>query len=128
MYRDCGKQRTAAFEEYCINQVEHTDQAAQLLRDAAIDTEKRQYGLNDAEQIQMLLNARYGANQIRLVIFSAEAQNRIVWKGWNGRTSEFNLCLYHEQNHYSFIGEPKQMLKVSLAIIFLFSLSLSFTK
>ena len=47
-------------------------------------TTKEFYTLEDAAKIQYLINVRLGPQQIRLVIFSASNNNKIIWKGWNG--------------------------------------------
>lgn len=112
-FRECGSQRTAEeFIVYCMEQDVHGGQAEQLLLDAGISPAKARYEIADAERIQSVLIERYGKDEVRIVIFAQEAQNRIVWKGWRGRTARFNLCLYLERSHFSFIGEPKQLLKV----------------
>ena len=72
------------FLSYISNQRYHVIVARRLLSDAGILTTKEFYTLEDASKIQDLINVRFGPHQIRIVIFSAENQNKIIWKGWNG--------------------------------------------
>lgn len=114
-YREFGKQRyNDDFRSYISNQSLHGKQAERLLRDAVVSTRKQFYNIEDAKKIQELITRRYGPQQIRLVIFSVAKNNGIVWKGWDGAPAVYNLCLYHNNNHFSFISEPKALLKVSL--------------
>lgn len=113
-YIECGEQRTPDFLAYCRNQQqqEQRDAAEALLSDAGIATDKLEYGIPEAKRIQQFLNNRYGEGQIRIVIFAHQLNNRVAWKGWSDKTSAHNLCLYHEANHFAFLGSPKQLLKV----------------
>ena len=117
-YRECGQERyDPQFRTYISKQSEHKKEAELLLRNAGVSTEKEIYGIEDAEKIQWLFNIRYGEHEVRLVIFSAESQNKIIWKGWNGTPAKFNLCLYHARDHFSFLASPKALLKVIPATI-----------
>ena len=100
------------FCTYIIGQSLHGPQAEKILIDAGIPTNKEFYGIDDASKLQVLFNNRYGQHEIRIVIFSAERQNKILWKGWNGTPAKFNLCLYHARDHFSFLASPKALLKV----------------
>ena len=111
-YWECGQQRTPEFMAHCLNQQAHGPDVERLLSDAGIETTKQQYGIDDAMRIQQLLQQRYGADAIRLCIFSHEARNALIWKGWTGRPAHYNLALFHEASHFSFVGEVKQLLKV----------------
>ena len=113
-YRECDQQRSQKFKEYIQDQSRHEPAARYLLLAARIDANKDFYGIEDAIKLQDLLNVRYGQHEIRLVIFSAASQNKIIWKGWNGRPAKFNLCLYHARDHFSFMASPKAILKVLL--------------
>ena len=99
------------------DQSRHEPAARCLLLAARIDANKDFYGIDDAIKLQELLNSRYGEHEIRLVIFSAESQNKILWKGWNDIPAKFNLCLYHAHNHFSFLASPKALLKVYMLLI-----------
>ena len=104
------------FKNYIEKQHLHIQRLAaeMLLAEAGISTMKEIYTIVDAKQIQKCLNKRYGSGQIRLVIFSADKNNGIVWKGWNGIPAIFNLCLYHKNDHFSFLSSPKALLNVFL--------------
>ena len=114
-YRECGENRTdREFFSYIHSQRDHGLLAERLLSDAGISTTKEFYSMNDASKIQDLINVRLGPQQIRLVIFSASNNNKIIWKGWNGTPAKFNLCLYHARDHFSFLASPKSLLKVPI--------------
>ena len=114
-YRECGENREdSAFFSYSHSQHDHGTLAERLLIDAEISTTKECYTIEDAAKIQDLINVRLGPQNVRLVIFSAENQNKIIWKGWNGTPAKFNLCLYHSQDHFSFLTSPKALLKVTI--------------
>ena len=116
-YRECGENRTDRdFFAYIHSQRDHGQQAQRLLSDARISTTKEFYTLEDASKIQDLINGRLGPQEVRIVIFSAAKNNGIIWKGWNGRPAKFNLCLYHRQDHFSFLSSPKALLKVFFQI------------
>ena len=117
-YRECGEERNPQFKEFMADQSRHEPAARCLLLSARIDANKDYYGIEDAIKLQELLNTRYGQNEIRLVIVSAESQNKIIWKGWNGTPAKFNLCLYHARNHFSFLVSPKALLKVLLVKLY----------
>ena len=116
-YRDCGEQRNQQFKEYITKQARHEPAARCLLLSARIDANRNVYGIEDAVKLQELLNNRYGQHEIRIVIFSAESQNKIIWKGWIGTPAKFNLCLYHARDHFSFLISPKALLKVLLVTL-----------
>ena len=119
-YRECGENRDDCdFFLYTHRQQDHGLLARRLLSDAGISTAKEFYTIDDAAKIQELINVRLGAQQIRIVIFSSENQNKIIWKGWKDKPAKFNLCLYHAQNHFSFLTSPRALLKVFLLVIFL---------
>ena len=112
-YRECGENRMEPnFLSYIGNQRYHVIVARRLLSDAGIPTTKDFFTLEDASKIQTLLNARFGSQEVRIVIFSSAKNNGIIWKGWNGRPAKFNLWLYHRQDHFSFLSSPKALLKV----------------
>ena len=115
-YRECGQQRNQQFKEYISDQSRHEPAARCLLLSARIDANRSVYGIEDAIKLQELFNSRFGQHEIRIVIFSAESQNKIIWKGWNGTPAKFNLCLYHARDHFSFLLSPKALLKVLLLI------------
>ena len=113
----CGEQRmNPDFKNYIEKQHLHIQRLAaeMLLAEAGISTMKEIYTIEDAKQIQKCLNKRYGSGQIRLVIFSADKNNGIAWKGWNGTSAAYNLCLYHDIDHFSFLTSPRALLKVIL--------------
>ena len=111
-YRECGQERNQQFKEFMADQSRHEPAARCLLLAARIDANRDFYGIEEAIKLQELLNNRYEEHEIRLVIFSAESQNKMIWKGWNGTAAKFNLCLYHARNHFSFLASPKALLKV----------------
>ena len=113
-YRECGQERNQQFKEFMADQSRHEPAARCLLLGARIDANKNFYGIEDAVKLQELLNNRYGQHEIRIVIFSAESQNKILWIGWDGTPAKFNLCLYHAHDHFSFLDSPKALLKVLL--------------
>ena len=114
-YRECGQDRMhPQFRSYIAKQADHGKEAELLLRHSGVSTEKEFYGIEDAKKIQWFFDMHYGPQEIRLVIFSAESQNKILWKGWNDRPSKYNLCLYHVRDHFSFMASPKAILKVLL--------------
>ena len=116
-YWKCGEDRMHPdFITYWRHQDQHQAQAEALLSDAGIPTTKTVYGVKEAKKIQQLLNRRYGEWQVRLVIFSNRLHNRIAWKGWTEHAAAYNLCLYHESDHFGFIGSPQQLLKVRLLL------------
>ena len=118
-YRECGENRgDFEFFSYTHCQQDQGRFAEQLLIDAGISTTKEFYTLEDAAKIQDLINARLGSQQIRLVIFSSSNNNKIIWKGWNGAPAVYNLCLYHDRDHFSFLSSPRALLKVLFVIIF----------
>ena len=120
-YRECGENRTdRGFFSYIHSQRAHGQHAQSLLSDAGISTTKEFYTLEDASKVQDLINARMGPQEVRIVIFSAANNNRIIWKGWNDRPAKFNLCLYHAQDHFSFLSSPQALLKVFLVYCYLF--------
>ena len=113
----CGEQRWHPdFKIYIKKQHLHIQRLAaeMLLVEAKISTTKLVYTIDDAKKIQECINKRYGENQIRLVIFSADKNNGIAWKGWNGASAAYNLCLYHDIDHFSFLTSPRALLKVIL--------------
>ena len=97
-YREFGQERNQKFKEFMADQSRHESAARCLLLSARIDANRDFYGIEDAIKLQELLNSRYGEHEIRLVIFSAESQNKIIWKGWDGTPTKFNLCLYHARD------------------------------
>lgn len=111
-YIECGEQRGPDFIAYCSAQEPHANEARQLLVDAGVSTQRDEYGIPEAKAIQRLLITRYGEQQIRLVIFSQRLNNRIAWKGWTDKAAVYNLAIYHENEHFAFIGSPQQLLKV----------------
>ena len=116
-YRMCGEQRWHPdFKNYIEKQHLHIQRLAaeMLLLEAKISATKLVYTTEDAKKIQESINKRYGEHQIRLVIFSADKNNGIVWKGWNGVPAKFDLCLYHSKEHFSFLSSPKALLNVFL--------------
>ena len=110
-----GQQRTPSFKAYCVQQhlTTYANAAKQLLVDSGISTQKAEYDLNDAKKIQELLIHRFAQDEFRLVIFSSDHNKQIVWKGWKDRPAIFNLCLFLEANHFSFVCDPKHILKVN---------------
>jgi hypothetical protein len=112
-YMEEGQHPTPEFKSYHLFQFldDRREQAAALLKNSGIDLGKIRYGLCDAEMIQNWINKSYGPNFIRIVIFSSEISIKIIWKGCD-TPSRYNLCLFHHNNHFSFIGEPKQLYKV----------------
>ena len=117
-FRECSQQRmNPIFCSYIIGQSLHAPQAKKILLDAGIPTNKDFYGIEEAIKLQELLNDRFGQHEIRLVIFSAESQNKIIWKGWTGSPAKYNLCLYHASGHFSFLASPKALLKVLIVLI-----------
>ena len=90
-YRECGQQRNQEFIAYIADQSSHEPAARCFLLSARIDANSNVYGIEDAAKLQELLNNRYGQHEIRIVIFSAESQNKIIWKGWNDMPAKFNL-------------------------------------
>ena len=111
-YIECGEARSPEFVVYCMNQQFHAIEAQQLLNHAGISTTKAEYGIDDVKKLQRLLITRYGEQQIRLVIFSQRLNNRIAWKGWADKPARYNLCIYHENSHFAFVGSPQQLMKV----------------
>lgn len=71
----------------------------------------------DALKFQQYLNDQLGHGEIRIVVFCHERQNRIIFKG-EAPGAKFNLCVYLEKNHYSFLGKPSQLFRVNLFINF----------
>ena len=127
-YRECGENRTDRdFFSYIHSQRDHGELAQRLLSDAGISTTKEFYTLADASKIQDLINARIGAQEVRLVIFSSAKNNGIIWKGWNGMSAKYNLCLYHTQDHFSFLSSPRALLKVTSKIVSYLNLYLTRT-
>ena len=119
-YRECGQDRMhPQFRSYIAKQAEHGKEAELLLRHSGVSTEKEFYGIEDAKKIQWFFDIRYGQQEVRIVIFSSESQNKIIWKGWNGTPAKFNLCLYHARDHFSFLASPKALLKVLLVRLFI---------
>lgn len=113
-YYEEGEQRTPAFKSFCVQQhlPRYANEAKQLLTDSGVSTNKNEYDLNDAKKIQELLKHRHAEDEIRIVIFSSEHNKRVVWKGWNDRPAMFNLCLYLESNHFTFVCQPKHIFNV----------------
>ena len=91
----------------------YADAAKQLLLDSGVSTNKDVYDLNDAIKIQELLNHRYAEDEIRLIIFSSEHNKRIVWKGWANKPALYNLCLYLDAGHFSFVCKPQHIFNVA---------------
>ena len=104
-----------SFAAFCNRQYEHRQEAGELLRDSGCALDKTTYGLEDVRRIQQLLDERFGANEVRIVIFR---KNKIVFKGTNPRPARFNLCLLLENCHFSFIGRPEQLFKVCVCVFF----------
>jgi hypothetical protein len=98
------------FTGYCRSQQEHGRPARELLVSAGCDPHKSYYDLQDIDLIQRYMIHCYGDEGVRLVVFSQEHQNHIVYKG--PRRAKFDLTLFIEQKHYSFIGKPHQLMKV----------------
>ena len=116
-YRECGENRNDCdFFLYVHRQQDHGLLARRLLSDAGISTAKEFYTIDDAAKIQDLINVRLGPNQVRIVIFSAEKNNGIIWKGWDRKPAKYNLCLYHARDHFSFLSSPRALLKVFFEI------------
>lgn len=63
---------------------------------------KQMFCLKDAALIQNVLD------NYRLIIFSHEKNNKIVFKG---PKAEKNIFIYHEANHYNFLGKPEELFK-----------------
>ena len=105
------ERRMIEFRNYHSRQHEHGPDAEQLMTVAGISSLKEGYGIQDAARLQQYLTNTYGAGVIRLVIFAGEQQNRIIYKG-PGHGARFNLCLYHQNHHFSFLGRPEQLFRV----------------
>ena len=107
-------ERMLEFKAYCKRQQDHGASAERMLQCAGVSTTKQWYDLEDIRLIQLYLNVRVGgANLVRLVVFSGEEQNRIIFKGAGQLgASQFNICLYLESGHFSFIARPEQLFRV----------------
>jgi len=89
-----------------------------MIQNSGMSLFKEWYGgAMDFESIQYYLDTEFGGpGKIRLVVFSYEHQNRIIYKGCKEnierRAADFNLCLYLQDRHFSFLGRPQQLFKV----------------
>jgi len=108
------------------SQLDHYENAIEMTRNAGLSIAKEFYGGEaDYESIQYYLDCEYGGpGKIRLVVFSHAHQNRIIYKGCMNnserKAADFNLCLYLQNRHFSFLGDPKSLFKVNTPAIFNF--------
>lgn len=80
--------------------------AKTLMKDAKIPNYKTKllFDLKDAALIQEVLKTRH----YRLIIFSHEKNNQIVFKGPKCKD---NIFIYHEAQHYNYLGKPEELFK-----------------
>ena len=120
--RQCRQQGRSRlrFQQMCVEQREEQGQLAlELLQAARCRLDRHHYGLQDVARVQQLFDARLGIRAIRLVVFDQCAAYQVIWKGAN--RAHFNLCLVFNGDHYNYVAQPEQLMKV----IFSLSLSLS---
>ena len=98
------------FQRMCTLQPAHGPMAAALLHSAGCRMDRQHYGLRDVARVQQFMDRWLGAHQIRLVVFDQGAAYQIIWKGEN--RAHFNLCLVHSADHYNYVAQPEQLMKV----------------
>lgn len=114
------------FQQMCAQQHLHGQLAQELLQLARCRLDKPAYGLPDLQRIQRALDLRMGVGQVRIVVFDQQAAFQVMWKG--SARALFNLCLVFNGNHYDYVAQPEQLVKVCLSacvyILLCFFLSL----
>jgi hypothetical protein len=96
------------FKEFCEIQDTHDTVAQNLMKSAGVFRNKQWYGLTDITKFDQFLGPR-----VRLVIFAAESQCRILYKSEKAETN-YDLALVLDKKHFSFISKPSQLFKVNL--------------
>jgi hypothetical protein len=113
------------FQQMCTLQPAHGPMAAALLHASGCRMDLPMYGLRDVARMQQFLDRWLGAQQIRLVVFDQRAAYQIMWKGQ--QRAHFNLCLVFSADHYNYVAQPEQLMKVSLTLFLSFSRFISLT-
>jgi hypothetical protein len=106
------------FQQMCNLQPAHGPMAAALLHSSGCRMDQQMYGLRDVARVQHFLDRWLGAQQIRLVVFDQRAAYQIIWKGQH--RAHFDLCLVFCADHYNYVAQPEQLMKVSLSFTLYF--------
>lgn len=100
------------FKIFCDEgNVEQEKRAKRLLVGAGLSKKKHLYDLMDVNAIQKFLDKTYGKTTYRLVVFSREHHNTIIWK--KQMISRHPIYLYLENGHFSFFSKPGQLMNVN---------------
>ena len=75
-----------------------------------INPNKEFYDLKDLKKIQMFLNCRYGIKKFRLVVFSNESFNNIIYRG-GPHLAKYQIYLLLNNKHFKFIEHPHLLKK-----------------